>query len=141
MNAEKKVIKFIVDKVNIVNGELFIFEEVPDDEDMVLLELTIIGEKIRYKGENFFSVLQDMRKELESKSIQIFCNGSAKNIYPSPMQLSMGSGRTAYKLSRGQQARNSYIVDISECDEELEFVSVNEQMEFYNEWVEEILQQ
>jgi hypothetical protein len=94
---------------------------------------------MKIKGENFFSALLALRSELEKEKIQIVCNGSAKNVYPSRMQLSMGTGRKAYKLSIGQQAKNSNMVDIFDCDEELEFVDIDEQSKYYSEWLKSIM--
>ncbi len=106
---------------------------------MVLIELTFSGRKFSSKSENFFSALQALREELERKNIQILCNGAAKNIYPSPMQMSMGSGRKAYKLSIGQQAKNSDVVDIFDYDEELDFVNLDEQSKYYSECLKSIM--
>lgn len=106
---------------------------------MVLLEITVDCQKVSYKSENFFYALMNLRKELENKNIQIICNGAAKNIYPSPMQMSMGSGKTAYKLCMGKQARNSDVVDIFDCDEDLEFANIEEQSKYYAEWLKSIM--
>ena len=108
-------------------------------EDIVVLELNNGDEKISYKSENFFYALKNLREELESRNIQIICNGTAKNIYPSTMQMSMGSGRVAYKLFIGEPAKNSDVVDIFDCDEELEFVSVAKQYKYYVDWLKSIL--
>lgn len=106
---------------------------------MVLVETIVSGHKINIKADNFFSALLTLRKELEKKNIQIVCNGAARNVYPSSMQMSMGSGRIAYKLSKGQQAKNSDIVDIFDCDEELDFVDIDEQLKYYIEWLKSVM--
>lgn len=116
-----------------------LYEEAPDYDDMVLIETIIDGEKINFKSQNYFSALQELRKELEKKNIQIVCNGAAKNVYPSPMQMFMGSGRKAHKLYMGQQAKNSDIVDIFDCDEELDFVNMDEQSRYYTNWLKSIM--
>lgn len=139
MDNEKKVIKLLINKINTINEELVLFEESPDDEDMVYLEMTINGQKIGCKSENFFLALLELRKELEKKNTQIMCIGAAKNVYPSPMQLSMGYGRKAYKLFIGQQARNIDIVDIFEYDEDLNFVNIEEQSKFHSEWIKSLM--
>ena len=111
-------------------AELILCEEVIDDADVVILEISFDGQTTKYKSENLFSALQTLRKDLEKKNIQILCNGAAENIYPSPMQMSMGSGRKAYKLYMGQQAE-SYIVDIFDCEDGLDFVTIEEQSKYY----------
>lgn len=54
------------------------------------------------------------------------------------MQLSMGTGRAAYKQNLGQQARMSDVVDIFEYDGRLNFVSIEAQLKFHNEWLKSI---
>ncbi|MCG8542539.1 MAG: hypothetical protein MJA82_21790 [Clostridia bacterium] len=139
MEIEKKSVKLLIDGINVINEDLTLYEESPDDGDMVLLEIVINGQKISCKSDNFFLALRYLRKELENKNIQIMCNGCAKNVHPSPMQLSMGSGRMAYKLYIGQQARKTDIVDIFDCDEGVSFVGIDEQSEFYDKWVKSII--
>ncbi len=117
-----------------IEGEIKIFEQDPDNEEQVLIQVTINHETFRGQEENFFSALQVLRAELEKKNLQIRCNGSAENVYPSPMQLSMGSGRLAYKLFSGHQAKTIDIVDIFDYDDKLRFVSTEEQTRFYNKW-------
>jgi len=139
MGDEKKTVKLLLNKERPTFEELYLYEVAPDDGDMVLVKTTINGQKINIKGENFFSALLSLRKELEKENIQIVCNGAAKNVYPSPMQMSMGSGRTAYKLSMGQQATNSNMVDIFDCDEELDFVDIVEQSKYYTDWLQSVM--
>jgi hypothetical protein len=67
------------------------------------------------------------------------CNGAAKNVFPSSMQFSMGNTRKAYKLSYGKQAKLEDMVDIFEFEEGLEFVSVDEQLQFYNQWINSVM--
>lgn len=90
--SEKKNIQLYKNEGKLIEGIIEIFEEAPDNEDLVLIELTIEGTKISYHGENFFQALQALREHLEEQHIQIICNGAAINVFPSPMQLSMGTG-------------------------------------------------
>lgn len=139
MDIEKKNIKLLIGKESTIFEDLVLYEEAPDDEDVVLIELNIDTQKISIKGENFFSALQELRGELEKKDIQIVCNGAAKNVYPSPMQMSMGSGRKAYRLFIGQQASNSDVVDIFDYEEGLDFVKIKEQSKYYAEWLKSVM--
>jgi hypothetical protein len=139
MEIEKRTVKFIIKGQKPIFEQLILYEEAPDNEAMVLVETNFMGNGMKIKGENFFSALLALRSELEKEKIQIVCNGSAKNVYPSRMQLSMGTGRKAYKLSIGQQAKNSNMVDIFDCDEELEFVDIDEQSKYYSEWLKSIM--
>ncbi|MDD7793076.1 hypothetical protein [Clostridium sp. 'White wine YQ'] len=139
MDGEKKKIKLLTNKADTIDEELIIFKESPDDQDMVLLEMTVEGQKISCSSDNFFAALIDLRSELEKRGIQILCNGAAKNVYPSPMQLSMGYVKKAYKIYLGQQARNSETVDIFEYEEDLMFTSIEKQSKFHDEWIKSIM--
>lgn len=121
-----------------INGELGLYEEAPDDNKQVLLEISFNDQRISKMANNFFEALQAIREELEINKIQIICNGAAKNVYPSPMQMSMGCGRMAYLLKTGQQAKSADIVDIFNCIDTLTFVSVKEQKIFYRDWIKSI---
>lgn len=125
----------LIDGERLIYADLILYDEAIDDNNMVFLEINFEGEKISFKGENFFQALLDLRRELEKNEIQIICNGAAKNVYPSRMQLSMGTGIKAYKMYIGKQAKMSDVVNIFDCDEELDFVKIEEQSNFYDEWL------
>ncbi len=129
-----KTIKLKKNESDIIEGALKLCEESQDDEDMVLVELTVNGNSISFQDENFFQAFQAFRRHLEEHHIQVMCNGAAINVYPSPMQLSMGVGRLAYKLNVGKQATAEDIVDIFGYQENLKFVRIDEQLNYYIKW-------
>jgi len=53
-----------------------------------------------------------MRVELDREEILLECFGASEDVFPSPMQESMGSTLKAYRTRMGQQALTSDIVDI-----------------------------
>ncbi|WP_375200420.1 hypothetical protein [Bacillus sp. RS11] len=134
MNYESKTIKLAMNEGKIFDGILKLYEESPDDEEMVLIELLILGDTISFKHENFFLALQRLRQHLEDKHIQVMCNGAALNVYPSTMQLSMGTGRLAYKVKFGEPAKLKDVVDIFEFDNSLRFVKIEEQFNYHIRW-------
>ena len=138
MNFEKLPLKLLIHGDTLLEGELYLYEKDPNDNNQVLIEVSFNDQKISKTGDNFFRALQNLRKKLENKHIQIICNGAALNVYPSPMQMSMGSCRTAYLLQLGQQAKRIDIVDIFSCLDSLTFVSVKEQELFYKKWIKSI---
>lgn len=139
MDFEGIFVKISVNKTKFIKSELKIYEEVSENEDMVLLNLFVDGAEFSGESEDFFSALQDLRKKLEKKNLQIMCNGAAENVYPSTMQVSMGGARMAYKLYIGESAKIEDVVDIFECDESLKFVEVDKQDEFYRKWLKSII--
>lgn len=108
------------------------------DSGQVLLELVSKDGSFYYKktGENYFIILQELRIDLEKDGVDLLCNGSSVDVYPSAMQLSMGGGDKAYRLKMGFHTQMNDIVDIFDYDED-KFVkgTVAEQTEFYKRWV------
>lgn len=129
-----KVINLHRNEGEIIEGILRLYEESPDDEDMVLIELTLNSNTISFQDESFFQAFQALRRYLEERHIQIMCNGAAINVYPSPMQLSMGVGRSAYKLHVGKPSATEDIVDIFDYEENLKYVGIEEQLNYYTSW-------
>lgn len=50
------------------------------------------------------------------------------------MILSMGTGRNAYVLVRGEQAKMSSLVDIFDSCSIDEYATIGEQSEYFKEW-------
>jgi hypothetical protein len=50
------------------------------------------------------------------------------------MVISTGIGRLAYKLHLGGQAKIEDLVDIFDCVVNLKFVTINQQLTFYEDW-------
>jgi len=138
MGFEEKIVKLLWKEGRYTEELLEIYEEAPDDKDFVLLKMKLTDEVITCKRENCFEALVQLRHYLEQKNIQIQCNGAALNVYPSPMALSMGVGRLAYKLHLGRQAKMEDLVDIFNCDEDLKFVTINEQLNHYEDWLKSL---
>lgn len=138
LNYESKTIKLAMNDGKIFDGILKLYEESPDEEEMVLIELLILDDTISVEHDNFFLALQSLRQHLEDKHIQVMCNGAALNVYPSQMQLSMGTGHLAYKLKIGEPARLKDIVNIFEFDNGLRFVKIEEQFSYYNKWLKSL---
>lgn len=100
--------------------------------------IEINGKKYNANAENYFTALQNLRSILEKQGVQICCNGAARNVYPSPMLLSMGDGYMAYKLFKGSNASMANLVNIFDYDNSLEWCTVSEQRKFYQEWLDSL---
>lgn len=135
MILENREVK-LIGKGETIDGVLYFAEESENHIDKVFLKLDYNNESIIKESENFFQALIEIRLVLEKKNIFIQCNGASKCLYPSPMQLSMGVGRRAYINALGKQAKNEDIVDIFDKNDDLEFVSIKEQEEFHQRWIQ-----
>lgn len=83
----------------------------------------------------FFRALQKMRVELEHRGILLDCFGASENVYPSPMQESMGPALKAYRTQPGKQALLQDIVDIFDTDGSVKSSTVEEQNLFHETWL------
>ncbi len=129
-------LKLNINKID--TAELHLYDEDPDNEDNIKLELHYHGNKIESSSENYFDALTDIRDVLEKDDIQILCKGANRNVYPSAMQLNMGTGRAAYTLTINNQARQKDLVNIFDSSNITECVSVDEQKEYFNLWIKSL---
>ena len=111
--------------------------QVYENEEDVEVVLKAGNISIAKQADNYFEALIKIRKELEKK-IKLLCKGYYRNAYPSGMLLEMGSGRKAYSLTMGKQAKMSSLVDIFETCEIEEYATVDEQYDFFNMWWDSI---
>ena len=121
----------ILNNGKVEKSKLFLLEF----EDEINLKIGIENMVYFSKNDNIFDSLVELRKKLELKNIYLLCNASVINVYPSGMQKEFG-GTKAYKLEMGKQATLSDVVDIFDYDSELKISSVEEQKEFYENWIE-----
>ena len=128
-------IKFKKSDGTVVLGQVTLQNEVSENEYLVAVEIKLEEKTYNAVAESYFETLQDLRQELERDGIQILCNGAAKNVYPSPMALAMGEGRRAYRMTWGKQALQKDVVDIFDYDESLICCSVEEQKQYYMDWI------
>lgn len=137
--GEKIEVLFIKnDKKESSHIEIWECDEKMEHEDEVRIDFIYCNNIISKYADNFFDALLELRKELEELSIHLLCKGCSKTVYPSAMQLNMGSGRQAYDLILGKQASSSMMVDIFEICEENEYASVEEQYAYFLNWTESL---
>lgn len=124
------------DKVE--DAELYLYDEDLDNNENVKIELYYCNRKIESSEENYFDALTKLRRKLEKDNIKIMCKGANRNVYPSAMQLNMGTGRNAYTLIMHKQAMQRDVVDIFEPSSVDECVSIDEQEQYFNLWAESL---
>lgn len=130
--------KFRLKNGDVVPGEVSLQDDVLEEEDLVSIEIRLLQNKYFAQAESYFEALQFVRKDLEQEGVQILCNGAARNVYPSPMILSMGEGRRAYRVTLGKQALMDDLIDIFDYDNSLSCCSVEEQNQFYRKWIQSL---
>lgn len=109
------------------------------EEESVRAVLKFGDARVEAVGENYFDALASVRRQLEKTGAMIRCYGSAVNVFPSPMALSMGRGRKAYRLTLGQQARQNDLVDIfASAPDDVILGSVDDQEQFYEKWLKSL---
>jgi hypothetical protein len=85
--------------------------------------------------DGYFDALKELRIELEQIGILLVCFGASKDVYPSPMQVSMGPAELAYRTRLGEQTEREDIVNIFDYEESVRPATVEQQEKFHQEWL------
>jgi hypothetical protein len=102
--------------------------------------VTIEGESLyRGVGTDLFDALASARRDLEFVGITLACNGSRKDVYPSPMLREATFGRMAYVLTSPKSRERPETVDIFEsAPEGANLATVDEQKAAFEDWAKQI---
>jgi hypothetical protein len=134
MAEETYPIRFINGTGEFVEGAVSLDEEA--DDDLCRLMLRFPYGQYNAEACDYFEAMCLIRRELETTGWYPFCYGACRNVFPSGMSRGMGSrGLLAYKLQLGKQARSSDLVGIFDFDADVHPVAVDEQAEFYEQWL------
>ncbi|MCK9687423.1 hypothetical protein [Scleromatobacter humisilvae] len=106
-----------------------------DADEVCKLACSYRGKEVSASASDFFEALCQIRLQLETEGLRLFCYGSSLNVYPSPMARDMGAGRKAYKMRDGRHASISDLVDIFSEGPDVIPASVSQQREFFEQWV------
>ena len=109
-----------------------------NDNGTVKLKLEFKKEAIQIEenGDNYFQVLREIRRKLSSQEIELLCNGTSLNVYPSAMQLGMGGGDRAYRLKMGCHTQMADLVETFDYDKDHYKVgTLEEQTKFHERWI------
>jgi len=118
-------------------GVLLLHEDSHGNDD-VGLTLQFDNDTVERWSGSFWSCLQQIRVELEAREMKLVCYGTSRNVHPSGMQLGMGAGGMAYKLTMGKPARSDSVVSIFDTGDDVEPVSIAEQESFYRQWLKSL---
>jgi len=129
-------VKIANDKKELYECELELYDEQLDDNVKIVLKNK--EQTMAFSADNYFDALEKLRRYLEERNEKILCKGSNENVYPSAMQLNAGSGRNAYSLALGRQAKLVDVVDIFEESDFDSCVSSDKQNDFFERWTESL---
>ena len=118
----------------IIDGAIW-YEYSPDDSDILILHIEAEGIILSASGNNCFSALTALRKDLEMMNAYPLVMGAHEKVYPSPMQLGMGDGRKAYFQQMGKPALMSDSVDIFDPCGVDDVSSIEAQQQYHNRWI------
>jgi hypothetical protein len=90
---------------------------------------------LEFEADDLFKAFVLLRERLEKTGCRLLCNGARVDVVTSGMSRQMGGGRKAYIVSLGSPARRKNIVDIFDYAEPNLIGSVDQQKQFYSEWV------
>ncbi len=92
---------------------------------------------IRGEGSDLFDALAAVRRQLDTRSVLLQCNGSRRDVYPSQMQRQATSGRRAYVLNLPRSPARPPTVDIFDtAPPDSVLASVDEQRAWFDQWVQ-----
>src|SRR5579884_121271 len=134
MHADRAV-EMLSPDGQITSTEMTLWDEDPDDPELVRLSVAFLGREITRADTDYFAALRAIRTELEQEGLLLICYGASRNVYPSSMMRSMGSGDRAYKLYMGRPARQSDIVSIFDTGSDVLPATVDEQEAYYKKWL------
>lgn len=90
----------------------------------------------RGEGPDLFEALTMARRVLEPRQIMLACNGSRRDVFPSPMLRQAAKGRRAYILEVPRSPRRPATVDIFDPVFDLSTLgTVDEQRECFERWL------
>lgn len=90
---------------------------------------------IEEDASDYFKAFCRVRERLEEENLRPVCYGASLNVYPSGLCRDMGAGLKAYRMTVGKQARITDLVGIFESGPDVTPVSVTEQREFFESWL------
>lgn len=83
------------------------------DRDLIRVTVATPSRVYESQDTGHFEALCAVRRALEHDDLLLCVQGAVRNVYPSPMALSMGA-RVAYRLTFGQPALTASLVDVFE---------------------------
>lgn len=105
------------------------------DNDDCHIEITWDDHRLESTSNDFFDAFCLIRHELWKSKLLPTCYGAHLHAFPSGMARSMGGGRKLYRLTLGKQALTKDLVQLFDAGEDVIPSTVDDQRQFFDEWV------
>jgi hypothetical protein len=104
--------------------------------DVCVVEVKVSDDlDVRGEGSDLFEALASARRDLEAFGVVLACNGSRRDVFPSPMLRQASAGRFAYELTIPRSAARPAAVDIfAPAPESAVLASVDDQRAWFDRW-------
>jgi hypothetical protein len=112
-----------------------------DERDDGMCEISIsthIGQ-FAAVAETLWDALISIRSQLEPRGLLVAVRGASIDVWPSPMQLDMGSASIAYRMTLGKQALQKDLVEIFEVSGDVVPATVAAQAEYRDRWFKSLI--
>jgi hypothetical protein len=113
-------------------------DEIQESEGVMLYRITLTDdgrEVIGTAEQGYFDAMLNLRSKLETENVLLECFGASEDMWPSPMQFSMGPAHLAYRMQMGRQAMQADIVDIFDAHQRVRPSTVEAQRLFHGKWL------
>jgi hypothetical protein len=133
-----KWVDLVHDDGSRVPADLNIEERITNGDMLFTITLQHAGRTVAGRSKwAFFDALQNLRIELEKDNILLHCFGASEDVYPSSMQIDFG-GTKAYRMRLGAPTDCEDVVDIFASDDSVKPVTVDQQEQFRERWIESL---
>lgn len=121
----------------VVEGKLVRCSVSFTSDDVCVVEVRLPEEPMaRGEGADLFEALASARRLLELQRVMVGCNGSRRDVFPSPMLRQAAKGRRAYVLELPRSTKKPLTVDIFDSVSDLSALgTVDEQRAWFDRWL------
>src|ERR1700722_11377739 len=130
-----KSIEVLLPDKSTVEGKLLLWDCDPENTKIRRITLRFSGKELSTVDTTYWGALNKIRFELDAEKILLKCYGCSRNVWPSGMGLSMGTGGIAYKIFPAKKGDRKDLVSIFDSGLDVDPCTFNEQKEFHEQWL------
>lgn len=131
---EKIIVPILINGTEKDSAVIQLWDEEEHDNSKVKIAFIFKDTIIEKIAITYWEALRETRSILEEQNILLICYGASINVFPSRMQLDMGYGVWAYKLTLGQPAKKKDIVWLFDTGVDVIPSTIETQYEYYQNW-------